>query len=1016
MHSSRAVRTQEDDRAVNGLKRAWFGISMGVVMALAVAAMALIGLSSGSVASAAGFEEFGIESFGAEESTVAAGMHPDFTTAFTFKHEDTTLLEEELSSGRLQGVSVALPPGLTGNPANFPKCSAGQFVAQECPIATQVGIVKVLLSGHAAATETLTTPLYDLEPPHRSMVARFGFIATVFDEYINIKVRTGSDYGVTATVEDSSGQAAVVSATTTLWGSPSDPSHDELRLTPFEAEIGCENACLTPSGGRSSGVPVRPFMTNPTSCSSQLVTATATNYEQPGKIFSAEALLPPTTACDALSFQPSLTVEPTSRQAGAPTGLNAVLKIPQTNSVGLPATSEMRDASVTLPEGMTIAPGAANGLEACSAAQVGLGQETQSNCPEAAKIGSATFVSPALPEAVHGAIYQRTPEAGHLFRIWLVSDEYGLHLKIPGEIEADPRTGRLTSVFSETPQLPVEEIDLQFKGGARAPLKNPDACGTYQTEYELTPWSGSAPTVGKTAMTIDEGCATGGFKPKLSAGSANPVGGAFSPFTVDVTQEAAEQNLAGLDVTLPPGLEANLTGVELCPAAQAATGACPASSQIGTTTVAAGPGSSPLWIPQPGKAPTAVYLTGPYKGAPFGLSILVPAQAGPFDLGNVVVRAAIHVDPRTAQASVTSDPLPQILEGVPISYRTVKVDISRPGFILNPTSCAPTSVGANATSAAGAVASLSDRFQVSGCAGLPFKPTFSASTQGKASKANGASLTVKVAAKPGEANIGKVNLQLPVQLPSRLTTLQKACTEAVFNANPAACPAESVIGSATAHTPILEVPLSGPAYLVSHGGAAFPDVEFVLQADERGGDFEIILDGGTQIKKGITYSNFETVPDAPISSFETVLPTGPHSIVTANLPSADNYNLCGQALKMPTKLTGQNGAVVEQTTAIAVTGCAPAIKVTKGTVKGNAVTLVVSVPSAGKLTAKGTGLTSAAKTVAAAKSVTLKLKLNKQEQKFLTRHRDRRLKLRAKLQFTPKKGSRLSSSVTVLVG
>jgi hypothetical protein len=376
----------------------------------------------------------------------------------------------------------------------------------------------------------------------------------------------------------------------------------------------------------------------------------------------------------------------------------------------------------------------------------------------------------------------------------------------------------------------------------------------------------------------------------------------------------------------------------------------------------------------------------------------------------------LFIDPTTAQVTAKSDPIPTILRGIPLKLRSVAITLDRSNFTLNPTSCAAMAVTASIGSSNGATATPSNRFQVGSCAGLPFKPTLSASTQGRASKANGASLVVKIAAKPGEANIRKVNLQLPLQLPSRLTTLQKACTEAQFNTNPAGCPAESVIGSATAHTPILQVPLSGPAYLVSHGGAAFPDVEFVLQADERGGSIEIVLDGGTQITKGITYSNFETVPDAPISSFETVLPTGPHSILTANLPAAEKYNLCGQALKMPTTLTGQNGAVVKQSTPIAVTGCAPTIRVTKHTVKGKIATFLVSVPSAGKLTAKGAGLTSAAKTVSAAKSITLRVKLNKNEQTFLARHPHRKLKLHVKLQFTPKKGARLSSAVTVLIG
>jgi hypothetical protein len=359
-------------------------------------------------------------------------------------------------------------------------------------------------------------------------------------------------------------------------------------------------------------------------------------------------------------------------------------------------------------------------------------------------------------------------------------------------------------------------------------------------------------------------------------------------------------------------------------------------------------------IPVPGQPSNAVFLTTGYKGAPFGLSVVVPAIAGPFNLGTVVVRAKIEIDPSTSALTVTSDPLPQILDGIPIRTRSVNVTIDRPGFTFNPTSCEPQSVTGMIASTQGASVAVSSRFQAANCANLPFKPAFSASTSGKTSKANGASLVVKVSQKPGEANIHKVDLTLPLVLPARLTTLQKACTEVQFNVNPAGCPAGSVIGTATARTPILNVPLTGPAYLVSHGGAAFPDVEFILQGNEQGGNIQIVLDGKTDIKKGITYSRFETVPDAPISSFETVLPQGPHSALAAN------GNLCANtksvrvkkrvlvrskghtrrvlrtvtrqvpaALLMPTTLVGQNGAQVAQTTKIAVTGCPKAKKAAK---------------------------------------------------------------------------------------
>jgi hypothetical protein len=404
------------------------------------------------------------------------------------------------------------------------------------------------------------------------------------------------------------------------------------------------------------------------------------------------------------------------------------------------------------------------------------------------------------------------------------------------------------------------------------------------------------------------------------------VAGGFSPFTLTFSRHDREQDLSGLTVQMPPGLLGKISTVEQCPELQASNGTCGAGSLIGHTTVGAGPGPHPYFVQGD------VFLTGPYRGAPFGLSVVVPAKAGPFNLGNVIVRAVIHVDPHTSALTVVSDPLPQILDGVPLRIQTVTVTTDRPGFMFNPTNCSQQQITGTITGALGASAGVASPFAVAGCAGLPFKPVFVVSTQGKTSKANGASLTVKVSQKPGEANIHKVDLTLPLALPARLTTLQKACTEAQFNANPAGCPVASVIGTATAITPVLSVPLTGPAYLVSHGGAAFPDVEFVLQ----GQGVTVVLDGGTDIKKSITYSNFETV-----------LPEGPHSALAAN------GDLCAQtrivtvrkrvtrrvhgrtrhvtrsvrevtapSLSMPTTIVGQNGAQIRQTTKIAVTGCA----------------------------------------------------------------------------------------------
>jgi hypothetical protein len=422
---------------------------------------------------------------------------------------------------------------------------------------------------------------------------------------------------------------------------------------------------------------------------------------------------------------------------------------------------------------------------------------------------------------------------------------------------------------------------------------------------------------------------------------------------------------------------------------------------IGSATVIAGPGATPLSI-----GGGRVYLTGPYAGQPFGLSVVVPAVAGPFNLGNVVVRASIHIDPHTSAVTVSSDAIPQSKDGVPFRIRAINVEVNRPaGFTFNPTNCSQLHVTGSATGSQGTTVGLSTPFAVAGCAALPFKPKFSASTAGKASKPGGASLDVKVVSmggpQPGggEANIKSVKVNLPIQLPSRLTTLQKACLAATFEANPAGCPKESDVGTATAVTPVLAHPLSGPAYLVSHGGAAFPDLEIVLQGE----GVTLLLVGNTNIKKGITSSTFKAVPDAPISSFELKLPTGPYSVLAANLPASAKYNLCGQTLAMPTAITGQNGAVVKQTTPIEVQGCPNALSIPSRSIKGRTLSLSVYVPSAGKLTASGKGLSRTSKSSKGRETLKLTLRTKKAG----------KLKTTVRLSFAPTKGKKLSKSLSV---
>jgi hypothetical protein len=553
-------------------------------------------------------------------------------------------------------------------------------------------------------------------------------------------------------------------------------------------------------------------------------------------------------------------------------------------------------------------------------------------------------------------------EDGKLVRVFLQAQDprAGVIIKQVGKGTLNTLTGQLKTTFSNAPEQPFELAVLKLKGGPRAPLVNPQSCGPATTETDLTPWSapglgglsGSEPVPGTpdafpSASFEVTGCGPGQFAPTFNAGTTNNQAGAFSPLSLTFSRTDSDQDFEGLTVHTPPGLAGMISNVALCPEAQANAGTCPAASQIGTTTVGSGAGPHPLYLE--GK----VYLTGPYKGQPFGMSVAVPAIAGPFNLGMVVVRSSIHVDPYTAAITVTSDPFPKILDGIPTHIKQVNVNINREDFIFNPTNCSAQQISATLTSVQGASAQVSSPFGIAGCSGLPFKPTLTASAVGKASKANGASLDVKVtSAGLGQANVAKVNLQFPKALSSRLTTIQKACVASVFEANPAACDEGSVIGSATIHTPVLKSPLSGPAYLVSHGGAAFPDAEFVLQGE----GITLVLDGKTDIKNGITYSDFESAPDAPFTSFETVLPSGPHSVFTANVPEQDNFSLCGTTLAMPTTITAQNGAVIKQTTNIAVTGCPPTVAITKTKLTGNTLLVTVKLSAEGTVRISGKGL------------------------------------------------------------
>ncbi len=811
-------------------------------------------------------------------------------------------------------IVTALPPGYIGNVNATPRCTASELVRDRCSPDAQVGVIHLRLdSEHEEEPE----PLYNVVPPS-GYPAALGFrIKTFVSVFILFKVRTGGDYGIDAESLDSSTAAGLEGATVEVWGVPGDPSHDDERECGapehFERAQGC-----------SIKEPVVPFLTNPTSCSGpQTETLRADSWQDPGNFVTATTTLPAITGCSVVPFTPKASVQPTTSTADSPTGLATSIEVPQEEGPDGVEQSQLNQAVVTLPQGMTVSPAGANGLEACSPKQISLSDASEPSCPNASKIGTVEIETPVLPDTVKGSVYvaqQNANPFGSTLAIYLYAQADGAVVKLAGHVSADPVTGQLTTTFNETPQLPFKSLRLVLDSGPRAPLATPESCGAYATQTSLTPWSGARSLIFSSPFEISSGC-VGGFAPSFSAGSMSEQAGAFSPFVLSFSRSDTEQEPVGLTATLPPGLVAKLTGVPLCADANANAGTCPEAARVGTVQASAGPGPDPLTLNG------SAYLTGPYKGAPYGLAVEVPAIAGPFNLGTVVVRQALHIDPNDAHVTAVSDPFPTILDltgangqtdGFPVRLRSVDVAIDRAEFTLNPTNCAPMAIGATFVSKEGASVAESSPFQIANCASLPFKPTLTAEAVGHGSKANGTSFHVNVtSAGVGQANIAKVDLTLPLALSSRLSTLQLACREAAFNGNPASCPAGSVIGSATIHTPILSNPLTGPAYLVSHGGAAFPDVEFVLQGD----GVEIVLDGKTDIKAGITYSKFESAPDAPFTSFETELPAGPHSILTPNVPEKEEFSLCKQTLAMPTAITGQNGAVIDQDTSITVTGC-----------------------------------------------------------------------------------------------
>jgi hypothetical protein len=620
-------------------------------------------------------------------------------------------------------------------------------------------------------------------------------------------------------------------------------------------------------------------------------------------------------------FTPSIKVEPPAgdTRSDQPDGVTVKVEVPHNPEAAIDS-STLKDARVTLPEGMTLNPSAAPGLEACTDADFGKGSASPVKCPAGSQIGTTTIETPDLPaKSLVGAVYvgqptSADPESGSEYRIFIDAEapRYGVSVRLEGKVSANASTGRLTTAVLENPQVPFSDFILTFNAGAHTPLANPLVCGPATTNASFTPYSGNPAAEPFIAFPVDfdgkgGACASPlPFALSQSAAAAPTTGGASTSFTLNLVRSDGHQYLSKLTTTLPAGLVGKIPSVTLCAEPQAQSGECTAASQIGTATVSVGAGASPLTLSGP------VYLTGPYGGAPYGLSVVVPAEKiGPFSYGKIVTRATINVDPFTSRVIVSSQ-LPTIVGGVPLRLKALTVDANRSNFMLNPTNCGALETTTTLTSTFGTNQFLSTPFQATGCSALAFKPKFSVSSNAKTSRANGARLIVKMRFPKGpQANVKSVLVALPKHLPSRLSTLNHACPQATFNANPLLCPSNSHVGSATVATPVLPGKLTGPAIFVSHGGAAFPDLDLVL----RGDGVTVILVGNTNIAKGITTSNFAALPDVPVSSVEVRLPVGKNSALTAV------GKLCKQRLIMPTTITAQNGKLIKRNTKISVSGC-----------------------------------------------------------------------------------------------
>jgi hypothetical protein len=887
---------------------------------------------------------FGIAAFDASVTDQAgrpftrAGGHPwEATTSIDFN----TYQNPEQFKGNLypveatKDISVDLPPGFFGDPSGIEQCTVGQLqngfgvtVRQQCPSSSQVGIAYVRVA--AAQLVTGPVPIFNMVPPPDAP-ARLGFNVSGTVVTVDVTIRSAGDYGLTAKVRNVSEGLGVAGSTLTLWGVPGSPLHDRDRacLEQRPASAGGP-LCQT---GHSDDVA---FLRNPTSCPLPNVGLPTTvsidswldpTHVEQKTIFSHNPLGYPfpestpwggqvgTTDCDRVPFDPTFRATPENTAAGRPTGYSFDISLPQTNQPREISQGDLKKAVVTFPLGVRLSASATSGLTGCAPNQIKLHTTDEPSCPSSSKIGSVTVKVPALRDPLQGAIYLAGPHDNpfdSLIALYIVARGSGVLLKLPGQVSLDPFTGQITTTFDDNPQAPFSNLHIELTGGDRGALSNPPGCGTYNTHAELTSWSGRTVALDSPFTVTKNGqgqpCPSGKFTPGFSAGTESNAAGTSSPFHVRITRDDDDEDIRGLSFHLPGGLVGKIADVPvLCGGLDAAAGRCPESSRIASVTTGAGAGPLPFFITD-GKA----YLTGPYKGAPYGLSIVVPAVAGPFNLGTVVVRSAVRVDKHTAEVTIDSDPLPLVLEGVTLGVRDIRVVTDRPGFWLNPTNCAVQHITGLVTSASGQRVAVSQRFQAAECRSLPLAPrmALSVGSAGQTSRGASAPLTTTLTVPRGDVNLRSVGVSLPTTINARLPVINRACTRAQFEA--ARCEGARA-GTAVAKTPLLRDPLRGGVFFVRNG-RPLPDLFISLHGDV---DFDLIgrvsIPGGKHLA-----TTFDAVPDVPVTSFTLKLVAGSHGPVGAAT------NLCSRRArnaKARIDYIGQSGKAKHVEQRVKINGC-----------------------------------------------------------------------------------------------